>query len=349
MIVRVSDRRDTPIVTRAFNVVIDEYVAWRERDHELRRQTPHPSTKRTSAAMLRQVQRVVKFWREYAGTRAIDSIDDKTLRGYVPWRKAYYSQVAELPKNAKLHPADKTLEWEIMLGKALIKFAHEQGYRGTKALPTFSFSAKNKRVRPAFTLPEYVRLYRGMRKWAAEPVSDAWRHSRLLLRDYVLFLANSGLRVGEANALQWRDVVPFEDEHGRSNVQLHVRGKTGERVAIPRVAAALYLERVRARSPGAQLHDLVFRMSDGGGITTLIDQFNVVLRLAGVTRNSAGHKFTLYSLRHFYAVQALTKGIDIYTVARNMGTSVKIIEDYYGKQATPLQNATKLGGRVRKR
>ncbi len=106
-----KQQQGLPIVTRAFNAVIDEYVAWRERDHELGQQAPHPGSKRTSADMLRQVQRVVKFWREYAGTRAIDSIDDKVLRGYVPWRKAYYSQVAQLPKNAKLHPTDKTLEW----------------------------------------------------------------------------------------------------------------------------------------------------------------------------------------------------------------------------------------------
>jgi len=30
-----------------------------------------------------------------------------------------------------------------------------------------------------------------------------------------------------------------------------------------------------------------------------------------------------------------------------MGTSVKIIEDYYGRYATPVQSAAKLGGRVR--
>ena len=88
-------------------------------------------------------------------------------------------------------------------------------------------------------------------------------------------------------------------------------------------------------------------MSDPAAVITLIDQFNVVLALAGLVRNSAGHKFTLYSLRHFYAVMALTKGIDIYTVARNMGTSVKIIEDYYGRHATPVESAGKLGGRVR--
>jgi hypothetical protein len=43
---------------------------------------------------------------------------------------------------------------------------------------------------------EYRQLYRVMRQWAAEPVTEAWSHSRQLLRDYVLILANSGLRVG---------------------------------------------------------------------------------------------------------------------------------------------------------
>ena len=336
-----------PVTSRSFNAVIDEYVAWRQRDRETGRQVPNSSTKHTSAAMLRQVQRVVKFWREYAGTRAIDAVDDRALRDYLPWRRAYYTGVAQLPQNAKLHPTDKTLQWEIMLGKALIKFAHEQGYRGSKPLPTWSFTPKVKRVRPAFTVMEYRQLYRVMRQWAAEPVTEAWSHSRQLLRDYVLILANSGLRVGEANSLQWRDVVPFVDEHGRKNVQLHVRGKTGQRVVIPRVRVAMFLDRLSRLYDGADSGDLVFRMRDGSAVTTLIDQFNVVLALAGLTHNSAGEKYTLYSLRHFYAVQALTKGIDIYTVARNMGTSVKIIEDYYGRHATPVESAGKLGGRVR--
>jgi integrase len=336
-----------PVTSRSFNAVIDEYVAWRQRDHEVGRQVPNSSTKHTSAAMLRQVQRVVKFWREYAGTRAIDAVDDRALRDYLPWRRAYYTGVTQLPKNAKLHPTDKTLQWEIMLGKALIKFAHEQGYRGSKPLPTWSFTPKVKRVRPAFTVMEYRQLYRVMRQWAAEPVTEAWSHSRQLLRDYVLILANSGLRVGEANSLQWRDVVPFVDEHGRKNVQLHVRGKTGQRVVIPRVRVAIFLDRLSRLYDGADSGDLVFRMRDGSAVTTLIDQFNAVLALAGLTHNSAGEKYTLYSLRHFYAVQALTKGIDIYTVARNMGTSVKIIEDYYGRHATPVESAGKLGGRVR--
>ena len=60
------------------------------------------------------------------------------------------------------------------------------------------------------------------------------RRSRELLRYYVLVLANSGLRPGEANNLKLRDVHSFTDEKGRSNYRLFVRGKTGERDAIVR-------------------------------------------------------------------------------------------------------------------
>ena len=49
----------------------------------------------------------------------------------------------------------------------------------------------------------------------------------------------------------------------------------------------------------------------------------------------------------FYAVLALREGIGIYDIARNMGTSVEIIQQYYGRHATPQMMATKLGGKVK--
>lgn len=64
-----------------------------------------------------------------------------------------------------------------------------------------------------------------------------------------------------------------------------------------------------------------------------------------LTHNAAGAKHSLYSLRHFYAVRAITRGVDIYTIARNMGNSVKVIEDYYGRNATTTARATVLGGK----
>ena len=84
-------------------------------------------------------------------------------------------------------------------------------------------------------------------------------------------------------------------------------------------------------------------MSDGSKIITLIDQFKAALRRAGIEKNGFDEKYSLYSLRHFYAVMALRNGIGVFEVARNMGTSVQMIQQYYGKQATSAVFATRLG------
>lgn len=56
--------------------------------------------------MLRQLIRVSEFRREYAGKLAVEAIDDKVMRDFVPWRRDYYASVKKLPKNAKLHPTE---------------------------------------------------------------------------------------------------------------------------------------------------------------------------------------------------------------------------------------------------
>jgi hypothetical protein len=104
--------------------VIDDYITYRERDHR------HG---KTSAGMVRQIVRVSKFWREYAGGLALKTMDDKVMREFIPWRRDYYASFAKLPKNAKRHPTDKTLQWDMMLGKAIVKWAAEQAATGQAA------------------------------------------------------------------------------------------------------------------------------------------------------------------------------------------------------------------------
>jgi hypothetical protein len=88
-----------PPKSKLFAAVINDYIAYRERDHR------HG---KTSAGMLRQIIRVSNFWREYAGQLAVEAIDDKVMREFVPWRRDYYAGFKTLPKNAKRHPADRT-------------------------------------------------------------------------------------------------------------------------------------------------------------------------------------------------------------------------------------------------
>lgn len=337
-----------PVQLRTLNTVIDEYVAARELDNRQGTAAARGSSiEHTSDGMLRQVKRVVKFWRAYAGTKAIEAIDDKVLGGFVPWRKAYYHDMPNLPKNARLNPTDKTLQWEIMLGKALVKFAHRQGYRGNKPLPTFTFVPKVKRVRPAFGGSDFNVLAEALPRYIEASTDKRQRASRTLLSNYVLVLAMSGMRVGELNSLRIRDLHSFRDDNGRVNLQFAVRGKTGKRIVVPRIEANMIIEAMLLYRKGTPDRDArLFVMPNGDDIITLADQFRAFLRFAKIETNADGEPFTLYSLRHTYATRAIQDGVDIYMIGRNMGTTVDIIEQYYGKHATSVQRATTLGGQA---
>lgn len=59
--------------------------------------------------------------------------------------------------------------------------------------------------------------------------------------------------------------------------------------------------------------------------------------------SSDGAKYSLYCLRHTYAVRTLGR-VDIFSVAQNMGTSVEMIQHYYGAHGIPSDRARKLSG-----
>lgn len=359
-----------PLQIKRFSDVLNEYERLRESQNKrgTYRHSNKANQQQTSDYMLRQIRRVSKFWHEYCGKKPVDKVDNALLRDYVDWRRDYYRRMPanKRPRNHSINPADKTLEWETTFALTVLKFAHERGYRGNKPLPTFRHKAQRTKTRPAFTLAEYSRLYKGIRRWMHEEKDNArWRYTRELLRDYVLILANSGMRVGEANNLRVGDIESFTDERGRENYAFTVNGKTGKRYVILRASAKRYVDRTlernarwqetwdKAAQKGAKNHnrktaehdDWLFRMPDGNKVISLIDQFNEVLKRENLMHNADGEKYTLYSLRHFYAVQMLRRGkVNVFDIARNMGTSVQIIESYYGKHATAQELATRLGG-----
>ena len=239
-----------PPKSKLFAAVIDDYIAYRERDHR------HG---KTSAGMLRQIIRVSKFWREYAGELAVEAIDDKVMREFIPWRRDYYADFKKLPKNAKRHPADRTIQFDMMVGKAIVRWAHEQGLRGNKPVIAATFTPKKKRMRPAFELSEFRVLWRVLCRRIKTARDTRTKRSRELLRHYVLVIANSGLRPGEINDLRVRDVHPFKDEKGRSNYRFVVRGKTGERDVIIRSATAKRLGKLLTKRRAENATDICWR------------------------------------------------------------------------------------------
>lgn len=122
-----------PVVKRTFSKALNEYVAFRRSQYEgATGQSTNINLKpQISKHMMRQIERVSKFWHEYCGKRAIENIDNGVLKDYVAWRKDYYTRKQrageKIPANAKLNPTDKTLEWETTLAKTVLKWADGKG------------------------------------------------------------------------------------------------------------------------------------------------------------------------------------------------------------------------------
>jgi integrase len=118
---------------------------------------------------------------------------------------------------------------------------------------------------------------------------------------------------------------------------LSVRGKTGEREVVCNKGVERYLDELRSfrtgetgNPPSDQEH--VFCHPSGAPVGSFKGGFQMVPKEAGVLFASEGKKRVPYSLRHTYATMRLAEGVSVFQLAANMGTSVEMLEDFYGKK-----------------
>ena len=69
-------------------------------------------------------------------------------------------------------------------------------------------------------------------------------------------------------------------------------------------------------------------------------RLNTVLLGSGIKEKleQTGRHVTQYSARHFAATNALMRGVDIYTLALNLGTSVTYIEKTYSHVTSMMKS-----------
>lgn len=126
-------------------------------------------------------------------------------------------------------PSRSTLHQEVVVIRQVLKTAIRHGW--LKHLPDLSMPYKTagKLTRRAWFAPEeYKKLYEATSRRANNPKSERWRWHGEQLHDYVLFMANTGLRPDEANRLEYRDVTIVEDDQtGETILEIDVRGNPG--------------------------------------------------------------------------------------------------------------------------
>lgn len=241
--------------------------------------------------------------------------------------------------------------------KHFLQWCREEGY--IAELPRFPKVNGEASKRPHFDAKDWGKLTRHLREFV-KVENGAVKRDRMMLRDYVLILANTGIRVGEARMLKWRDVTEIGGGNGASkHITLMVNGKTGKREVVARSSdIKTYFKRIHdlrveeltvvgKPKPKIDPNSLVFCHKDGSEVGTFKKSFMALMKKAGVERDSHGDLRSLYSLRHTYATFCLQHGVSVYTLAKNMGTSVAMIEQYYG-HTTNIASAAELTKKVKK-
>lgn len=248
-------------------------------------------------------------------------------------------------------PARSTLHDEIVTLRLVLKTAIRHGW--LTHLPDLSppYRTQGKIVhRPWFSPAEYKQLYQATRAHAKQPQRENHRWAAEQLHDYVLFMANTGLRPDEANNLQHRDVeIEVDEATGERILVIEVRGKRGFGYCKSMPNAVLPYERLRNRPKTAPSQSRRARRNRGEDVTkppptyvpklpgptdlvfpgNHITMFNNILERTELKLDRDGNRRTAYSLRHTYICLRLMEGADIYQIAKNCRTSVEMIERFY--------------------
>ena len=319
-----------------------------------------------------QAARYYKAYFRYADGKSmrLNDITAQFAHGYWDWRIAYWStqQGEKLsdynPKrrkaktttthNAAKVPSKKTLQMDQTAINQILNDARERGrLQQIFKLKAPSDQRPNNR-RPHFepdehrSMTTYLRSYRDVIGHFKTDRVNAWhKMQRTQLYHFVIFMLNSGLRVGEAREMRWRD-ISFDQPSDQFDEPMCVVGvrkatKTSQnRDVQTQPNANKTLKEWREKTPHSGLNDLVWfgqQKSDDGKpkpFTTLNKSFQQFLSRVpvddaehGLLYNKENEKRSLYSLRHTYATVRRHHGVSWEDLGLNMGCDPKELKNHY--------------------
>lgn len=253
--------------------------------------------------------------------------------GVVEWEKFKNETYANSPNlsRATLHQYKNAL-------RLVLNEAYRSGW--IKQLPIIKEEYGSVRVkvpRVWFEPKEYLKLLAAIRSHMKTLKGTRWVDDGQELYDYVVFVANSGLRTGEAKNVSFRDVSHHKEvidgQHREFLLIRNIRGKrgTGDCRTMDGAVAAFnrIVTRRGVKDPKTSTEKLFLAYHR--------DMFNEVLAKVGLkwTTETPARKRDLTVLRHTYISFRLLYGANAFDVANNCRTSVQMIEDHYARWLSP--------------
>ena len=268
----------------------------------------------------------------FFGSYSIANIGYQQIRAYEEWRREKFGR--EL-KASTVNTHNSALN-------RIFDEAIARGYMQKSHLPVLSNKGGASMRRADFGRQEYAQMLKAFAKWVRQARTSKSLQMRELLWDYVRLLTSTGIRHGtEAQNLRWKHVEVIVDGN-RRYLAVWVDGKTGQREVIAKASAITYLKRIHKRCEdirhltfdellAKKLALPVFRLGDGTVTNNLHQTFKVFMEDTGLLADAkTGQERTLYCLRHTYATfQLVNNNVDMHTLAKQMGTSILMLEKHY--------------------
>ena len=325
--IRFRKKHDVPIFDKSFPEVASEYVA--------RLKQSVGAGEMTDTLWKIKESLIRRYLVPYVGNVQITAVGDDQWRGYTAWRKQNGTAIdGGLPK-------DGTIRKELIEFRAIMHFAAEKNYIRENQVPKGKINKGISR-REAFNPQEYRQLHTFARGWIKKAPTTTAEWYRTMVYNFALIMSNTGMRPTEAKNLRWRDVDTRRDRQGRTFVVLSVSGKGKFRELVAANNVATYFDRIREISKATKPEDSVFTTITGESTETIYKEAVAnLLEESGLLMAPGGTRRCSYCFRHTYATFRLMEGIDVYFLAKQMGTSVKMIEEHYG-HITPSKNAERI-------
>ena len=246
---------------------------------------------------------------------------------------------------------------ENTLLRAVFNFAAAKDWIKVGEIPVIDvkidkeFTGEDGHRRPGLSVQEVKHLLAVSERRLAEVEGDRrLYHQRFMLHTFVGIMATTGCRDYEAMNLRWVDIDYVNRKDGKQFSKVYVKGKRKQRWLVPLNGLVDVIDRLVTFTIDYKLlldpegdcslevdETPIFFDYDGSGIDSFGRGFRSLIEEAGLYIDPiTGKGRDAYCLRHYYATERLTSGVPIYTLAKNMGTSVQMIERHYGHLAPEM-------------
>lgn len=284
-------------------------------------QTRSAEKPKTVEFYAQQMARLLEF--EPLASARLDAIDESLIEKFVQWRsqqtsRAGASRKRKAPANPQRAISAATVNRSLATLRKLLRLAHE--WRLINRIPRVRL-LPGERNREFILTHAQERLYLEM--------------APRLLKDAATLILDTGLRIGEALALDWPD-IHLEPASGARFGYLHVRdGKSRfARRNVPLTARVREMLEARKReSKGlAVFAESTARPMLNSSLDHLHREQREALKMSG--------EFVLHSLRHTYGTRLGEAGADAFTIMRLMGhSSVTVSQRYVHPTPEALERA----------